>query len=242
VNTTLPVAALKAGEPHSSRQNVAIALRPVAYTDLSDHKGLLSKIVWQEIDRSQAVRASVGSSTSGAGVVRTAIVPIVPLPVVLVRITNHSGKPLDFSSAQLQLVDDKGKHFQVYTDLGAVRGRVQDDIIGQYPQMQQQQKQFEMIGDVISKLPVLTQKSQLADGADWEGYLLFKMDVHSPAELEKYLQSVGKLTVQVTGIGGDASPTELSVPIEKGSAQLAVTCEGGKPQDFSHCQPQPYAQ
>jgi hypothetical protein len=242
VNTTLPVVALKAGEAHSSRAQVTINAMPVAFTDIAQHRGLLQKIVWEQVDNALSNQARVGSSMRGPAKVRTAIVPVVPLPAFIVRIVNHSGKPLDFGAAQLQLVDDKGKRFQLYGDLGAVQGRVQDDIIGQYPMMQQQQKQFELMGDVIVKLPMLTKKTKLEDGADWEGYLLFKLDTHTPAELDKYLQSVTKLSIQLSNVGGDTSPTELSVPIEKASAGLAVTCEGGKPQDFAHCTPQPLAE
>jgi hypothetical protein len=242
VNTTLPVVALKAAEAHSSRAQVTINAMPIAFTDIEQHRGLLQKIVWQQVNQGLAHRAQVGSSMQGTGEMRSEIVPVVPLPVFIVRIANHSGKPLDFAAAQLQLVDDKGKRWELYGDLGAVQGRVQDDIVGQNPMMQQQQRQFELMGDVIAKLPLLTKKTKLEDGADWEGYLLFKMDAHNPGELDKYLQSVTKLSIELSNIGGDASPAVLSVPLEKASAPLAVTCEGGKPQDFAHCAPQPLPQ
>jgi hypothetical protein len=238
VSTTLPVAGLKAGEPHVSRANVSVEVKPILYTDLSDNRGFLIKLGWQEVDTSQVNRNMNGSGNTGKTVY--GIFPLMPMPLFIVRISNHSGKVLDFSNAQLQLVDDKGKTFQLYSDMGAVAGRVQDDIISKVSAMQNQKAQLDSITDSINKQPVLTKKSRIADGADWQGYLVFKMDSHTPAELDKYLQSIGKLTVQLSKIGGDATPADISVPIEKVPAQLAVTCEGGKPQDFSHCEQQPY--
>jgi hypothetical protein len=241
VNATLPVTALKAGEAHSSRSDVTVDVKPIIFTDLQANRGFLMKIGWREVDTSQASRGVGSSMSGGAGIQRYDIVPLVPLPLFIVRVVNHSAKPLDFSNAQLELVDDKGKHFGLYPDLGAVTGRVQDDIISKVSAMQNQKAQLDSIADAVTKMPMLTKKSQIAAGADWQGYLLFKMDPHTVGELDKYLQSVGKLTVQLSGISGDASPTEITVPIEKTAAQIAMTCEGGKPQDFAHCQPQPFS-
>jgi hypothetical protein len=241
VNTSLAIAGLKAGEVKSSRQNVSIDVRPVTYTDLSSNRGLLMKIRWQEVDRSQATSAGAGMGQAARSTKEASdIVPLVPVPTFIVRVVNHSGKTLDFSNAQVQLVDDKGKQFELYKDAGAVVGHVQDDIIGVHSQMQNQKNQLDSIADAIGKMQLLTKKTQIADGADWQGYLLFKMESHGAAELDKYLQSVGKLTVQVNGIGGDSQPAQIEVPIEKVAAQLPVTCEGGKPQDFAHCQQQPF--
>jgi len=245
VKTNLSIAALKAAEPKSSRADVTMNVRVVGYTELNENKGLLARVMWREVDRGQTYSAGEGGYRPGSGgtrapgVERTGIVPVVPVPAFIVRVVNHSKKTLDFSSAQLQLVDDKGRHFDIYADLGEVTGRVEGDIMIRFPKMQEQREQLERIREIVTKETVLTKKTRIEPGVDWQGYLLFKMDPRTPAELEKYLAGVAKLTVQLSGIGGDTQPASIEIPIEKATGTLPVSCPGNKPQSMDNCTPQP---
>jgi hypothetical protein len=79
----------------------------------------------------------MGSSFGGGSGRRKvrALVPVIPLPAFIVRIVNQSDKPVDFSTADIRLEDDKGKVWRPYGGLEEVQGRVETNTIERYPAM-----------------------------------------------------------------------------------------------------------
>jgi hypothetical protein len=113
------------------------------------------------------------------------------------------------------------------------------DITIRFPQLQDQPAQFDHVREVIMKANLLNKQTTIPDGADWQGYLVFKLDARTAAEVDKFLQDAGTLTVQLTNIGGDAAPASIEVPVGKATAPLAVSCPSDKPKSMTVCKPEP---
>jgi hypothetical protein len=234
VDSSIPVLTMQAQPPVASRAATDLSLRAVSFQDLDANKGLLVKLSWNARSEGQASRAMAGSNE-----VRSGLVPVLPLPAFAVHVGNHSNQPLDFTKAAFALVDDKGKRWPLYQDLGELTGRVWGDILIRYPALDGQSQDQDAISDIVLKEPLLDRRSVIAPNADFDGYLVFKLDARIPEELEKYLASVQKLTVEITNVGPDNA--SFTVPITQGKGTMLVTCPGNKPQSIGACHQRPFA-
>jgi len=241
VDATLKVMAIsRSTEPTVSRTGVAVAIDAVDYTNIDKWKGAQVKLAWTE-QAGGPLEAQMGSSTSGARRTVRQNVAVVPLPAFVVRIVNQSDKPVDFSTADIRLEDDKGKVWRPYAGLEEVQGRVETNTMERYSAVQGNNQALEGLRRIIAQLPVLDKNLKVAPGSEWQGFLLFKMDARNFAELDSYLSSITKLTLRAVNIGGGADPMTIVAGIARAPKDLNVTCPAGEEQTKERCKERPLA-
>jgi hypothetical protein len=239
VDATLKVMAIsRATEPTVSRTGVAVAIEPVDYTNIDKWKGAQVRLAWAE-QANGPLEATPGSSGGGPRRTVRQNVAVVPLPAFIVRIVNQSDKPVDFSTADIRLEDDKGKAWRPYGGIEEVQGRVETTTIERYAALNGNNKALEALREIIAQLRVLDKKVKVAPGGEWQGFLLFKMDARNYVELDSYLSSITKLTLRMMNIGGGADPMTIVAGIARAPKDLNVLCPAGEPQTKERCKERP---
>jgi hypothetical protein len=229
-DTSVPVLAMQAQRPARSRADVELSLRAVSYADVASDKDLLARLSWYP-DASREV--------IGGGKAQTAVVATRPLPVFAVHLGNHGAQPLDFTGAELELVDDRGKRWPLYADLAAIGRRAWDVAVARFPALARESQAARMLGNVLFKTPCLDRRTVVPAQTDFDGWLVFELDARTPDELERYLASVHALTVEITHVGPDDA--SFTVPVTIGKARLLVTCPRGAPRSVAACLQRPLA-
>src|SRR5437764_6982750 len=93
VKTTVPIQALKQSAPFN-QDGLQITVDTIGYDNWKSHGQVVTRISWQEIDRNAPVMMGRGGGGATPTVTRSDDVPLVPLPTILVSITNQGQKPL----------------------------------------------------------------------------------------------------------------------------------------------------
>ena len=225
VKTTFNVQTLRLKDEPRGTDDVRFAVAVVTPENLRENfKGLLFE-----------VRYPSGSNMAATGGEAAGTVAILPLPMLVVRVFNNTATPVSFAQAHFALVDDKGKQWQPFKDLGEVELRVENDMVAQFPATIGQQSLLAQLRDDVDKLSIFDQHTVVAPKTDRQGFLVFKLDVHNLAELDSYLQTIGSLTLTITNITG---APDLKVPLDKTTVSVTATCPGGPgkaPPKLSEC-------
>src|SRR5689334_21990973 len=107
VNATLNVNTIKRhDEEKLGPADVTVAVEVVTPQNVKQYKGVTVTARWRERNQSQA-NTGTSQGASNSTVERSADVPILPLPLFVVRIVNQSHAAVSFGSAQFTLEDGK---------------------------------------------------------------------------------------------------------------------------------------
>jgi hypothetical protein len=222
VKTTLPVHALQTPSP-LSQDGVTISVDPISYDSWKGHGQIVMRISWQEIDRNAPMRMGAGVGGSTPTVTRSAEIALVPLPSVLVSISNQGQKPINLGKVRLS---DGAHQWAMMDSVGDVQGRVQSDVIGAH-NISESRPLLDGIANAVAQLPIATAKTTVAPGQTWQGYVCFKLDVHDVDEFNDFMDKTEKLTLTM-----DA----FTVDIPRQTQKKDMMCPGdGKKPRISKC-------
>jgi hypothetical protein len=234
IKATINVLSFKAKEQQPKLPaGIEAGIGEVTPTNIAQRK-LEIKVHWKNADPNQ-VRESVSNENEGT-------VPIVPMPTFIVRIINKSGKPLSFDKAKIVLADSSGKTFPAILEIKEVVARVEGQIVSLYSALEGNDRVLGPLRDAIAKMPFATTQSQVAPGADWEGFVAVKMDdLRDLEEIDKYMKGVESLSLKLDNLMLAGAPIALSFDFVKFSAPVKMTCPGDlkEPPSIAKCKPEP---
>jgi hypothetical protein len=215
VRTTVPVHALKTPEP-LSQDGVNITVDTITYDNWKSHGQIVTHIRWQEIDRNAPVLMGQSGGGRTPTVTRSDDVPLVPIPSLLVSIANQGGKPVALDHVELT---DGQHHWAMMDSVGDVQGRVQSDVMGTHS-VSENRPLLDALASSVAQLPIATNKSTVAPGQTWQGYLCFRIDAHDADEFNQLLDKADKLTLSLGG---------MTIVLPRETQQKQMMCPGGKP-------------
>src|SRR5438309_11027302 len=104
VKSTVDVSTLRVSKEPLGTADVSVALELITPDNLAEHRGIVVKAQWREIDQSMVYTGRGVSATK----VASAKLALLPLPAFIIRIANRTDAPISFGRAQLALEDDRG--------------------------------------------------------------------------------------------------------------------------------------
>jgi len=234
VKTTLDVATIRVSkEQPLGSPDVGMALAVVTPDNVQSHRDLMVTARWRGTDHSQVFDNRNGIAPT-ATVMKSAEVPLVPLPAFLVRLVNRTDVPISFEHARFALKDDLGHSYDIYDDAGAVTGRVTTDFSGSHEEAGSNPQLIEWLANIVGRLTFLNRSTKIPAHGDFQGILVFKLKPRDLAELNDFLGAVGNFTVEITGAAGPPNLT-LMAKLDKTEVPLSMTCPGGTTPTVKAC-------
>ena len=204
------------GETEVTREGLTVSVEPITWENASRYP---------EIVRSFTIRSGRATGTASGA--------ITPLPAFRIRIVNHTGHVVRFTQSIIRLSDNLSRNSQAMTQAelvawvqGAWReGSVQD------PSLESQ-----LLG-ALGSLQLLSRETELLNGDEWAGYLVFNLGVTSTDDYRRVLGSVSRYTprlaevpIEVGDAGQITRTTEFAFAFDRAEYPQSVACPGrGEP-------------
>jgi hypothetical protein len=236
VKTPLDLYSLKTHETPNTKEGVGFAVEPITFDTLVQYPAATINARWNERNQNQVNMGMGGASQSM--VERSARVPLLPLPSLIVRVVNHSGHTIKLAGAQFALKDDKGASYRLYPSANEIQGRIYSDIQSTLPELANSQPAMEQIQSVIAKLPLLNQAAEIKNDEEWQGYLAVDFKAHNGVELDALLQNIERFSLEIAGAKDDSgAPVALSAALDRVKLKVTMNCPQGAPPSAARCKP-----
>jgi hypothetical protein len=155
-----------------------------------------------------------------------------------VRIANHTGHVVRFTRTIFQLTDNTGRRWAPFASTEEFFSWNEADFppaIATNPQVRSR------LRSAVSSLQVLSRSTELLNGDEWSGYLVF--NTTQTREYEEFMSTIERLTLRLaevpieTNQAGEVSrTTEFSFHFDKAVLQRPVICPGGSTPSWSACE------
>lgn len=227
----LPLTSLRARTSQAvDHEGVGVAAGLITWDSARRYKDAMVIVHWLEGNERYAT-SHVGVGNQGHLSERWGEVPILPMPTFMVGIANRTDKPLRIEPSRFVLVDGRGQTYAPIADLGAITGRVEEQLIASYRGLVNADAVRNGLVEKLGTLPFLTRAVEVAPGADWVGYVPFQVSNVGPAEWARFARS-GGLVLRFTDERGT-----VPLSFDPFEAKLQVTCPDDEKATLERCAP-----
>ena len=155
---------------------------------------------------------------------------IVPEPSFYVRVANHTGHVIRFTQTVFRLQDTAGRNYPLYSGSSELSAwlegawskangpRVAQQVMGQ-------------LSSALASLPLMNRNTELLNGDEYSGYLVFNVPSGTKADFDQFLNSFDRLTlrmaevpVDVNDAGAVTRTTEFTFHMDRTTSNVRVSC------------------
>lgn len=205
------------GETEITRDGLTFSVRPITWETAA---------TFPQIVRTFNIRTPRGV-VPGTGA-------IAPMPAFEVRITNHTGHVVRFTQSIIRLSDNLSRNYAAMPDSGRLLAWAQgawNDAVAIDPSLSAQ------IASAVGALQIFSRNTELLNGDEWTGYLVFELPIASTADYRTLLDSITRFTLRIAevpvevGEAGEVTrTTEFSFTFDRTEYPQPVSCRGrGEP-------------
>lgn len=227
VSATIAVPTLRMhDQSEMTRDGLTVSVSPITYDNYRRFPQAHRQVSWTR---------TVSQGSSVTSVPGTVDVNVIPLPSFQVRIANHTGHVVRLTQSVFRLQDNLGRTYPLMTGTsellawdeslwGAVGARAPDILPQVLPQVRAAVGQVQLLG----------RSTELLNGDEWAGYMVFNVNVSSEREYLELMSSVNRFTlrlaeipVEVNEAGVPTRTTEFDYALDLAQASMHVTCPAG---------------
>lgn len=167
-----------------------------------------------------------GTVTAGPG-------PVAPLPTFEIRISNHTGHVVRFTQSIIRLSDDLSNQYQSMANAGELDAWAQS---AWHEAIAMDSDIGAQISRAIGTLHLFNRNTELLNGDEWTGYVVFTLPSASDAEYRALMQSLTRLTLRIAEVpietdeaGVVSRTTEFDFTFDRTEYSQSVACRGRAP-------------
>jgi hypothetical protein len=208
-------------QPEVTREGITISVTPITHENR-----LSASQIHRLITYTQTGVNSLGQPAQAQAQVDDYVVP---LPAFQVRIANHTGHVLRFTQTIFRLQDSRSRNYQLFasTDELAAWNVQNDGQLASNAEFMQQERA------VIAQVPLLNRNTELLNGDEYSGYLVFNMTPYGGDlldQIERMTLRIAEVPVDMNDAGVASRTTEFQFVFDKSTYQQAATCPAGTTQ------------
>lgn len=227
VTATLLVGSLRAHDaPEATRDGLTVTILPINGDNYTRFPQTHRRVTWtRTVVRGGQVLSEPGSADA----------TIVPVPCFKVSIANHTGHVLRFTQSVFRMQDNLGRAYQLYSgtpELLAWNESVWGTALAAAPELNAQV--LPQVRGAVGQLQLLNRNTELLNGDEWTGFLVFNLNLNSQSELEAFMSEIARVTVRLAEIpvevneaGAPTRTTEFSFAFDRAQVAVQVTCPPG---------------
>jgi hypothetical protein len=228
--TTFDVPALALQETRDlTNAGVTVGLAPVTRENAAKF-GLATEVRWREMNKYAAPAGPSspmgGTSLDSPTVIRSGMLYLVPMPAFVVGIANKTGRELNLSAVEIQVVDNRQKSYPLVRQSRDLMGRLAGDAQGTNPHVAEDAGLMERLMTVVSQLPLLAAGVSIPNGELWQGYLVLDVDARNAKEYYDLMKPIQSFSVRLKNLPTQTQPADFEFLIEKTDISTSLTCPG----------------
>jgi hypothetical protein len=205
------------GEAEITRDGLTFSVRPITWETAA---------TFPQIVRTFNIRTPRGT-VPGSGA-------IAPMPAFAVRITNHTGHVVRFTQSVIQMTDNLSNRYTPMATSGELAAWAQSawsDAIAIDPSLSSQ------ITSAVGALQIFSRNTEILNGDEWAGYLVFPLPIASTADYRTFLDGLTALRLRIAEVpvemgeaGQVTRTTEFEFNFDRAEYPQPVSCRGrGEP-------------
>lgn len=222
VTATLPRASLRVhDEPEVTHDGITLAITPVTAENVRRFPQLTRHVTWTE--------TVLGRRGLPMQVTRSFDVGLTPAPSFQVHIVNHTGHVVRFTTSIFRLQDDLSRTYQLFGGAAELTAWVQAQ-----PNMAARPDIMAQASSAAALVPLMNRNTELLNGDDWSGFLVFNLGVSGYHDGVALLDQVNRWTLRIAEVPVDTNEagvasrtTEFHFVIDRTLVPVSVTCPAG---------------
>lgn len=211
------------GEPEMTKEGLTIGIAVIGPDNERNFPLVYKRVSWTGHEKNPFTDQLIA-------VERTGTTSLVPSPGFQVRIANHTGHVIKFTTAVFRLQDNSGQTYPLSAgtaELIALQETLWDRNVGPDAKA----GVMPQLSGAIGSLQLLNRNTELLNGDEWTGYLVFNMSVLSQGDYDALLARVERFTLRMAEVPIDVDQagvvkktTEFTFTLDKTVKSMRVTC------------------
>jgi hypothetical protein len=222
-------------QPEVTKEGLTISIRPIMGDTVRSFPQVYKMVTFTVMRHPSGIFGGPDRTKPAQPVQAKSELSIIPLPAFKVSVANHTGHVLKFTQTVFRLETGAGQNYELFSGSNEL-GAWLENVFNSQPDLGPEVATQVMPGlkGALDALPMLNRNRELLNGDEWNGFLVFNLNMTSASDLKKFVNSIDRLTIRLaevpvalTDAGQVSKTTEFTFVVDKTTSPLRVKCPPG---------------